>query len=521
MTVSETSQQPKQRLPAAMVVGVGTMASRVAGFIRDLFIAALLGTGPFAEIFVIAFRLPNLFRRIFAEGAFNSAFVPLFSEALQTKGQSFALQFATRVFSILITSLIILTILAEIFMPSLIATLAQGFVGSPEKFEQAVHYARISFPYLIFMSVMSLFGAMLNAKGHFIASAFAPLLLNVVLILAMAVAVMASGVAIDYLIWGVAVAGVVQFAFVFVAAWRSGLRLKLTWPRWTPDVKVFFTLLLPGLLASGIAQINLLVGTSIATGQQGAAAWLYYADRLYQLPLGVIGVALSVALLPNLSRHVAANDEASARASQSGAVLVATGLTIPAALGLYILAGPAVEVLFERGAFTADDTLATARALQALCFGLPAFVLIRALQPSFFARKDTRTPLLHGGVGVVVNLTMSISLFPEYGHMAIAYATSAAGWVTLMLMLERLIRHSVWSLDRPVMRQLAGQLAASLIMGMALMAAVHMIAFPSHFTGSLLWVAGMVAGGTAMFILAALGLGGITRAQLRSLRGRV
>ena len=517
---SAPSPQAKRALPAAMVVGVATMASRVTGFLRDLFIAALLGSGPFAEIFVIAFRLPNLFRRLFAEGAFNAAFVPLFSETREAKGQAAALDFAGRVFSVLLSALLVFTILAQIFMPGLVVALAQGFVGTPEKFDLAVHYARISFPYLICMSLLSLFAAMLNATGRFFAAAIAPLLLNLVLIGAMTLALIFQGLAIDYIIWGVVVAGVAQLAFVFIAAWRAGLRVPLSPPRWTSDVRGLFVLALPGVLAAGIGQINLLVGTSIATGQQGAAAWLYYADRLYQLPMGVIGVALSVALLPDLSRRLAAKDEHGARQSQSDAVLAASGLTLPASIGLFVLAAPLVQLLFERGAFTAADTLATAQALQAFCFGLPAFVLVKALQPSFFARKDTRAPLIDGAIGVAVNISVSLSLFPIYGHMAIAYATSLAGWVTLILMLVRLSARGIWAIDGAVMRQLAGQVAASVLMGAGLLVFASLVVRPDALPGLMVWATAMVLGGGLSFVLLALGFGGITRAQLRRLRGR-
>lgn len=337
----------------------------------------------------------------------------------------------------------------------------------------------------------------------------------------MTLALLFQGLAIDYIIWGVAVAGVAQLAFVFVSAWRVGLRVSLSRPRWTSDVRGLSILALPGILAAGIGQINLLIGTSIATGQQGAAAWLFYADRLYQLPMGVIGVALSVALLPDLARSLAAKDEARARQSQNNAVLSASGLTLPAAIGLFVLATPLVQLLFERGAFTASDTSATAQAVQAFCLGLPAFVLVKALQPSFFARKDTRTPLIDGAIGVAVNITISLSLFPIYGFIAIAYATSLAGWVTLILMLVRLSSRAIWSLDGAVTRQLLAQLAASLLMGAGLLSAVFFLPPPDALLMLFVWVMSMVVGGAALFGALALGFGGITRAQLRRLRGRV
>ncbi|MEC8095257.1 MAG: murein biosynthesis integral membrane protein MurJ, partial [Pseudomonadota bacterium] len=336
---------------AASVVGSATMVSRITGFVRDIFIAVLLGAGPLAEIFVIAFRLPNLFRRLFAEGAFNAAFVPLFSERLEAEGLPAALEFAGRILSVLLAFLTAFTLLGMVFMPGLVLAIAQGFTADADKFDQAVHYARIAFPYLFFISLLSLFAGVLNATGRFLAAAFAPVLLNLVLIGAALLSLMTSGAPLDYLIWGVSLAGLVQFILVFGAARRAGLKAPLSRPRIAPDTRRFFALVVPGILAAGIGQINLLIGTSIATGQAGAAAWLYYADRLYQLPMGVVGVALAVALLPDLTRRIARADLAGAQSSQDLAVTLAMLLTLPAAFGLYVLAEPTVNVLFERGAF--------------------------------------------------------------------------------------------------------------------------------------------------------------------------
>ena len=460
-------------LSNAALVGSATMASRLTGFIRDIFLAALMGAGPLAEIFVIAFRLPNLFRRLFAEGAFNAAFVPLFSERMAQKGESAALAFAGQIFSVLLAALAVFTLLAEIFMPALVLALAQGFAGDDEKFALAVHYARISFPYLIFMSLMALFAAMLNAVNRFFAAAFAPILLNLVLIGAMALAVL-DGVPtgdarlLDYVIYAVVLAGLAQLLFVFMAARRAALRVSLSQPALSADVKKVWRLAVPGILAAGIGQINLLVGTSIATGQAGAAAWLYYADRLYQLPMGVIGVALSVALLPALARHLANRETAAAHGAQDMAVLAGFGLTVPAAVGLAVLALPIVTLLFERGAFSAVDSALTAQLIAVFSCGLPAFVLVKALQPSFFARQDTRAPLIDGAIGVGVNITLSLALFPSYGAPAIAFATVMAGWVTVTLMLWRMARRGIYHLSMPLLRRLAAQFVAAALMGWAL-----------------------------------------------------
>lgn len=513
------SEKPARLLSNAAIVGGATMASRLTGFIRDIFIAALLGAGPLAEIFVIAFRLPNLFRRLFAEGAFNAAFVPLFTERLARDGTATALAFAAQLLSVLLAALAVFTLLAQIFMPQLVLALAQGFAGDAAKFELAVHYARITFPYLIAMSLMSLFAAMLNATGRFFAAALAPILLNIVLIGAMVAAMAVQGAPLDYLIWGVVLAGLAQLAFVFIAAGRAGLRLRVMRPRLTADVRQVWGLAVPGILAAGIGQINLLVGTSIATGQAGAAAWLYYADRLYQLPMGVIGVALSVALLPALARHLAEGAKDAARETQSMALLAAGLLTLPAAAGLYALAAPIITVLFERGAFSAADTKLTAQVLQGFCLGLPAFVFIKALQPSFFARKDTRAPLVDGAVGVAVNITLSLIFFKTYGALAIALATSAAGYVTLALMLVRLRARNIWRPDAALLVRLGGQIAAAIVMALALGYASHVFAPPQ---GAVLaaWLVAMMLGGAIIFALLAFGFGAVRWSDVARLRGR-
>jgi len=360
---------------------------------------------------------------------------------------------------------------------------------------------------------------MLNATGRFFAAAFAPILLNLVLIGAMVAALAFNGAPLDYLIWGVALAGLAQLGFVFLAARRAGLGFGVKRPRLSPEVKKVWWLAVPGILAAGIGQINLLVGTSIATGQAGAAAWLYYADRLYQLPMGVIGVALSVALLPALARHLAEAKAQAARDTQSMAVLAAGLLTLPAAAGLYALAAPIVALLFERGAFGAADTAVTAQVLRGFCLGLPAFVFIKALQPSFFARADTRAPMVDGAIGVGVNISLSFVFFEAYGALAIALATSAAGYVTLALMLVRLKARGIWHADVAVMRRLVGQLAAALGMAAAL---IHFAVFWPAPNGAALalWVAAMVGLGLGVFALLAIGFGALKSADWQSLRGR-
>lgn len=487
-------------LKAAGTTGGMTLISRLTGFVRDVMIAATLGAGPLADVFVIAFRLPNLFRRLFAEGAFAAAFVPVFAKRLESDSLPAARNMAADILAVLLFSLLGLTALAEIFMPWLVYALAGGFDPQRDKFAQAVYYSRISFPYLVSMSLMALFAAMLNATGRFAVAAFAPVLLNVVLIGALLISYALEGLTLDFLIWGVALAGLVQLGVVWFAAARAGLSLPLKRPRLTKDVKRILVLGVPGVLAAGVGQINLLVGTNIASAQEGAPAWLYYADRLYQLPLGVIGVALSIALLPDISRRLRAGDMKGALNSQNRGMEVALYLTLPASVGLYLLADPILSILFERGAFLAADTKAAALALQGFAFGLPAFVLVKIIQPGFFAREDTASPFIYGAIGVAANISLSLIYFPIYGHAAIAVATSVAGWLTfILLMVHATVLN--WHADKQLLISIIGIVLVSALMGLGL--TVHPFDVPAGQFGKAIWVAVQVLMSGAIFIVMA------------------
>ncbi|MEE8455699.1 MAG: murein biosynthesis integral membrane protein MurJ, partial [Limibaculum sp.] len=390
------SPSPIRLLRGFATVGGWTLASRVLGFGRDILIATFLGAGPVAEAFFVAFRLPNMFRRFFAEGAFNMAFVPLFAKKLEGDGGGEAKRFAEEAMAVLLTALIALTVVAQLAMPWFVLALASGFDDAGVdggRFDLAVAFSRVVFPYIVFISLAALFSGILNSFGKFSAAAAAPVLLNVILIGAMALAAANGWDVGPALSWAVFAAGIAQLGLVVWAARRAGMSLKLRLPRLTPDVKRLVTLGVPAALAGGVMQINLLVGTQVASYFDGAVSWLWYADRLYQLPLGVVGVAIGVVLLPELSRRVRAGDAAGAGNAMNRAAEFCLMLTLPATVALIVVPGLVTAVLFERGAFTASDTAATAAALSIYAFGLPAFVLQKVLQPAFFAREDTRTPL--------------------------------------------------------------------------------------------------------------------------------
>jgi putative peptidoglycan lipid II flippase len=414
-----------------VTVGGWTMASRVMGFVRDILIAAYLGAGPVAEAFVVAFSLPNMFRRFFAEGAFNMAFIPLFSKRLESG--TGAQDFARDALSGLATILIVLTLLAQVLMPWLVWAMASGFVGDA-RFDLAVGFGRIAFPYILFISIAALLSGVLNATGRFAAAAAAPVLLNIILSSVMVWAA-ASGVDVGRaLVWAVPVGGVAQMALVWWAAARAGFRLVPRRPRMTPELKRLAIIAAPAALAGGVVQVNLLVGRQVASFFEGSIQYLNLADRLYQLPLGVVAIAIGVVLLPDLSRRLAAGDAQGGRNAMNRAAEFALLLTLPAAVALVAIPQPLVSVLFERGRFSAADAQATALVVAIYGLGLPSFVMQKVLQPLYFAREDTRSPFRYALVAMLVNAVLAIGLAPFIGYLAAAIATSTAGWAMVFLL---------------------------------------------------------------------------------------
>lgn len=461
-------------------VGALTLGSRVLGFVRDALVAAVLGTGTAADAYVAAFRFPNLFRRLFAEGAFNTAFIPMFAKSLEQAGQEPARLWAARIMSWLVLVVGVVTVLVEIFMPFVLIPFVPGFVSDPEKFELTVLLTRICFPYLMCMSLMAAYAAILNALGFFKAGAFAPILLNVVMILFMAPLIIGDPkTQVETAIWvavGTLAGGVAQLIFVYAAIRRSGFVPRLQLPRLDGEVKRFWIRAVPAVLTGGITQINIFVGTIIASGAASAMSYLYYADRLYQLPLGIIGIAIGTVLLPELSLHLSGGRHKEAEASQTQALMIAMLLSMPAALALIALAAPIVQVLFERGAFDAPATTETANALVWFSAGLPAYVLIRVLQPGYFAREDTVTPTIFAGISAVVNIALSLLLFPALQHVGVAIATSVAAWANVVLLAVFLARRGHFRLEGREWRRhglilLVAAIMAGLLHGLALFAA--------------------------------------------------
>lgn len=408
------------------LVGSWTFLSRVTGFVRDILMANWLGTGAVAQAFLVAFSLPNMFRRFFAEGAFNTAFVPLFSKKLE--GGDDPKTFARDAFSGLFFVVSVISAIAMILMPLLVLAMAAGFRGDA-RFDLAVEYGRITFPYILLISLASMISGVLNANGRFTAAAAAPVLLNVLFIAAM---VAGNHLGWDMgltLAWATPLTGLAQLGLVWWDAHRTGWTFWPRRPRLSPDMRRLLAIALPAAFAGGVVQINLLVGRQVGSFYDGAIAWLSYSDRLYQLPLGVVGAAVAVVLLPELARRLRAGDHAGGQAAYSRATEFGLFLTLPAAFAIAVIAVPMVATLFERGAFTAHDTQQTARALVVYALGLPAFVMQKILQPLYFAREDTKTPFRFALHSMVVNAVVAFGLMPVAGFLAAALGTTIAAWV--------------------------------------------------------------------------------------------
>ena len=506
-------------LRSLATVGGYTGISRILGFVRDILMAAVIGTGPVADAFFVAFRFPNFFRRLFAEGAFSAAFVPLFSRRLEEDGRAAAVRLAEETLSVLTAALLALTLAALAAMPQLMHLLAPGFAEDPEKFDQAVLLTRLTFPYLLFVSLVALYGGVLNSLYKFAAMAAAPILLNVFFIAALLLVIpLADAPAGPALAWTVTLAGIAQFLAMAWAAKRAGIVLDFPLPRLTPGVRRTLRLMGPGVASAGALQLNLVVGTIVASLQPGAVSYLYYADRVYQLPLGLIGIAFGVVLLPDLSRKLRAGQDQAARDSLNRGVELALLLTLPATVALVAIPWPIVSVLFERGAFDAEAAAATAWALGAFALGLPAYVLIKILQPGFFAREDTWSPFVAAAWMVGVNVVLTVGLFYWIGFVGIALATAIAAWVNTGLLALWLRRARFLVADARLKSRLPRIALASLLMG-AVLVGGQALAMP-WLTGDLAMrvaaLAALVIGGMAVYF----GFAVLTRAaDLREIAG--
>ncbi len=412
-----------------------TFLSRVLGFIRDILIARYLGSTVIADAFFVAFRIPNFFRRVLAEGAYSAALIPVFSGVvLNPKDEREASDFVENTTSMLLFATVVLTIIFFFGMPYIIQVLAPGFTDNKEAYELAVHFGKIIFPYIIFISLAAHFSSINNVHERFAAGAFAPAILNISFILSLFFLtpfVTTAGHALSY---GVLIGGVLQFLYLYRAV-LNFYRPRIILPVLNEKLKKFFKLFLPGVFGSGVIQLNIVVGTIIASFLPvGAISHIYYADRLNQLPLAIFGIALGIVLLPSLSKAIKQSDQETTNNIQNRSIEFSLLISLPSAIGLFILAEPIIQILFERGAFVAEDTFYTAKVLSYFALGLPAYIIIKVLVSCFFAREDTKTPLYISIVSVISNVVLSLLLIGSMREMGIAVATAISAWLNALLL---------------------------------------------------------------------------------------
>jgi len=460
-------------IKSSMTVGGLTMVSRVLGFIRDIFLARFLGAGMAADAFFVAFKLPNLFRRLFAEGAFSAAFVPLYAQNLE-ESRDKARGFAEDVLASLLPILLLFTALVEMGMPWVILALTGGFHDAgPEKFELAVDLTRLTFPFLALISLVSLMGGVLNGLGKFAAAAAAPIILNIFMISSLLLFHQGEAATAMSLAKAVTLSGAVQFIWLLAVCYRNGMRLYLRMPRLSDEVKTMLVIMAPAAIGAGAMQLNVLIDTILASRflPEGSISYLYFGDRLNQLPIGVIGVAVGTVLLPTLSRQIKRGEKDIALHSQNRAIEFALFLTLPAAIGLMAIPEDILRVLFERGSFDAVATSQSAAALTAYALGLPAYVLIKTLTPGFFARKDTKTPVRIAIIAVVTNSVLGVLLMLTLAHVGLALATALSAWLNAGLLYAVLRRRGHFHMDALLRKRLPLMVLSGALMVPALFGA--------------------------------------------------
>ena len=419
--------------------------SRVLGYIRDVLIAIYLGSGPIADAFFVAFRIPNTFRRLFAEGSFNAAFVPSYSSEL-TIGKEKAKGFANDVFNFLMLGLLILVIVIEILMPGFVYLIAPGFYEDPNKIELTTLLTRITFPFLLFISLASFFSAILNSHNKFAIAAAAPIILNLILISIIFLAKKSSDQLVIYLSYGVSAAGLLQLIFVYFYAkkfFAPVLDFKL---KVTKKIKIFFEKFLPGIFSSGVTQINILVGTIIASFQASAVSYLYYADRIYQINLAIAGIAIGTVILPNLSRYIKTSNKKKINFVQNKSFELSLFLSVPASMALLVGSEQITSALFGYGAFDNNSVQNSAKALFYFALGLPAFAIIKIFSTFLFARNNTKSPFYYSLISVLINITISIIFFKQIGFIIIPIATTISSWINAILLFIKLSENNFFKL---------------------------------------------------------------------------
>ena len=443
--------------------GFFTLLSRILGYLRDILIAIFLGTGVLADAFFIAFRISNTFRRLFSEGTFNAAFVPSYASEI-VKGKKQSNKFANNIFNLLFLGLLFLVLIVQIFMPAFVSIIAPGFVENVEKMELAISLTRITFPFLLFVCLASFFSAILNSHNKFAAASAAPIILNIILIGVLLFSKLLGDNLVFYLSYGVSFAGFLQLVFLYKFV-RKFYSLKLDFKiKTNSKIKVFFKKLLPSIFASGVTQINILVGTIIASFQASAVSYLYYADRIYQINLAIAGIAIGVVVLPQLSKHIQTKKKSKIHLIQNKALELSLFLTLPASAALLIASEEIISALFGYGSFDQVSVLNSGKALYYFALGLPAFSLIKVFSSFFFANHDTKIPFYISLFSVLINIVISISYFNEIGFIIIPIATTISSWFNAILLFAFLKNRDLFSFNKIFLVRFVKIIVASLLM---------------------------------------------------------
>ena len=448
-----------------------TIISRLLGYVRDILIAIFLGAGPLADAFFVAFRIPNTFRRLFSEGAFNAAFIPSYSSLLNNKKES--QKFANNIFNLLIVGLFFLVLIIEIFMPLFIFLIAPGFEGDYQKMELAITLTRITFPFLMFISLASFFSAILNSHNKFAVASASPIILNILLIGVLSFGKILNDQLVHYLSYAVTISGILQFIFLyfFVKKYFSPevkLHIKIN-----KKISFFFRKLLPSIFASGVTQINILIGTIIASFQASAVSYLYYADRIYQINLAIAGIAIGIVILPQLSKHIQKNKKEQINLIQNKALELSLFLSIPAAVALLIASEEIISSLFGYGSFDELSVKNSAKALFYFAIGLPAFSLIKVFSTFFFARHNTKIPFYTSLTSVLLNILISVILFKQVGFLIIPIATTISSWFNAILLFIFLKKKNLFNFNLIFINRFIKILISSISMGIFFNYTIH------------------------------------------------
>ncbi len=495
-----------------------TGLSRILGFVRDILTAAILGAGPIADAFFVALKLPNFFRRVTAEGAFSVSFVPIYSERLEQGSDGEADRFASNAFAIMLLFLVPFTLIALILMPFIIYGIAPGFQSDPVCYDTAVELSRITFPYLLLMSLTALMGGVLNARDKFAPFAGAPILFNLVLIIALIGFTPILESAGHAMAWGVFGAGIAQFLWLLFWIKRYGVRLSLKKPEFTPNIKKLFKLMGPGVLGAGVMHVNLLadmiMGSLLAAG---SISYLYYADRLNQLPLGMVGIAVGTALLPLLSKALAKGEAAEANNLFNRAMEICLLLSLPAATALIVVPDTLIHSLFERGEFGAEDTAITAKVLMAYAIGLPAYIGVKVYSSVFWANQDTLSPVKISILTTILNIALSLILIQFIGVVGIALGTGLIGWLQFVLLQRQCKKVAAAKFDDRFKKVFLKIVMACMLMAITLIGFDHLISQMSDGTEvkKTLALMGLVGAGGLVYSAVILGTGAIKLPELK------